>query len=438
MSNKLTVGNVKVTGNRLIVNFNCEGQIKKFFTTNRFFAKYDSPIDNVPNAILVIPFLATAAPVAWANQAEIHVETVDASFIQSLKIVKRTLQKFYPWLKFGGSVQAKNVVKLHVDSEQKGLMLFSGGADSLATYVRHRNEDLTLVHVCFDLVPKKQTEQNHETVDIREFCARNNVPLRTISSNFKFMLDDLILNSYEKGIEEATDFSWYERVMHGLALIGLSAPIAYTEKIEKLYIASTYTDEFVGGWGSHPDIDNNVKWAGIKVVHDGYDLSRQEKMNIIADFAKNIDKNVIFRVCIKPENGENCNRCEKCSRTIVGLELGGIDPNKYGFKIEPNTFSLMKNNLLKGEWLFGEDQRFMWGNIKKHADQKNNIVHQEAKAFIEWLSTMNVNSFPSATGKPKFDLRGYMYPLFKCAPCSLYRKLNKFYYFCLRVFPFIR
>jgi len=438
MLNRLAAGNVKVTGNRLTINFNCEGQIKKFFTTNRFFAEYNSPIDNMPNAILIIPFLATVAPVAWANQAEIHVETVDENFLQSLETVKKSMQTFYPRLKLGGSVQAKNVVKLHVDSEHKGLMLFSGGADSLATYIRHRGENLTLVHVYTDLAPKKQAERNGDIVHIREFCARNNLPLRTISSNFKFVPDGLMLSSYDKFIDEETDFNWWTRVMHGLALIGLSAPLAYTEKTEKLYIASSYTAEFVGGWGSHPDIDNNVKWAGIKVVHDGYDLSRQAKMNIIADYAKNIDKNFILRCCMKPENGENCNRCEKCSRTIVGLELAGLDPSKYGFKIETETFSSIRNKLEKGEWEFGDDQRFMWGDLKGHACQKNSVVHPEAKAFIEWLSTMNVNSFPSAIGRSKFDLKRYMWPLFECAPSSLRRILKKFYYFCLIVFPFMK
>jgi 7-cyano-7-deazaguanine synthase in queuosine biosynthesis len=438
MENKLTVDQIRTTGNRLNVKFVCEGQIKKFFEANSFFVEYNTSIEHVPEEILVIPFLSIVMPIAWAGDAEVNVEKVDSAFLESLGVVKKSLQSFYPKLRLKGSLNAEAVAKPHAEGQRGKMMLFSGGVDSLATYIRHRNEDLTLLHVyTADITQQKKANKDVDIAYIKDFCDRSGLPLRTVSSNFMDVIDRLMLSRYDKYIGEESNNNWWGRIMHGLALIGLCAPIAYAEKIGKLYIASSYTAEFSGGWGSHPDIDNNIKWTGMKVVHDGYELSRQDKMNLISDYAKTVATDFKLQCCFDLTN-DNCNRCEKCSRTILGLELAGFDPNKCGFRIEDNTFSSIKDKLAKGTWFFGDDQRFMWGDIKKHAYQKNRIVHPEARALIEWLSKTDINSLPSTTNKTKFDLKAYMRPLFDRSPYMLYRVIRKFYFFCLIVFPFVK
>lgn len=439
MANRLTVERISTTDNRVTVKFNCVGRIKKFFMTNKFFAEYSVPIETTPESLLVIPFLAAVMPITWASNAEVNVENIDQTFLESLETVKNSMQRFYPRLRLGGTITAKKVSKDSISPSQKRMVLFSGGSDSLATFIRHRNENLTLVHVYnADITQQKKANRNMDVAYIKNFCSRNKLPLITISSSFNAMLDYLMLSGFDKYIDEETDYSWWGRIMHGLALIGLCAPITYILKIEKLYIASSYTKDFSGGWGSHPDIDNNVKWTGMTVFHDGYELSRQDKMNIIADYAKNFDRDFTIQSCFELKNGENCNHCEKCARTIVGLELAGMDPNKYGFKVTNGTFQEIQNKLLKGAWYFGDDQRFMWGDIKSHAYQKDNVIHQEAEALIEWLLNTDVNSLPSAIGKPKFDLKTYMRPFLNRSPYLLYRILKKFYYFCRIVFPFMK
>ena len=136
--NSITVKSVRANGRRLLIDFKCRGQIIKFFEANQFYAEYSTSIQDVPEEILIIPFLAAVLPIAWANHAEIYVDVVDEIFLESMKTYKKALQKMYPKLRLGGRLIMKHTAKHHLSFQsKKNMMLFSGGVDSLATYIRH-------------------------------------------------------------------------------------------------------------------------------------------------------------------------------------------------------------------------------------------------------------------------------------------------------------
>jgi hypothetical protein len=93
MANRLTVTSVEAANNRLTISFSCKGQIQNYFTQNQFLVEYNASIEGVPEAILIIPFLASICPIAWANQADVYVEEADKTFLCSLGHVQKTLQK---------------------------------------------------------------------------------------------------------------------------------------------------------------------------------------------------------------------------------------------------------------------------------------------------------------------------------------------------------
>ena len=447
--NSLIVKSVKANGRRLVVDFKCRGQISKFFqtkpfladykTTKQFYADYSVPIQDVPEEILVIPFLATVLPIVWANHAVIYVDALDETFLESMKAYKKSLQKMYPKLSLGGGLIAKRTSKRHVGSKSKNMMLFSGGVDALTTFIRHRNEQLTLVCVHGgDIKTGDNIAWKGAITPIVEFARNNKIPLRTVRSNFKELVDSLIIRAYDDCINE--NGGWWGRVMHGLAFLGLCAPLSYAERDGKLYIASSYTSDFSGGWGSHPSLDNTVKWAGTDAVHDGYELSRQEKLFLISDYVMNIDSRVVIRSCWDSEIGGNCGHCEKCSRTILGLELAGLDPNRYGFNIKSDTFSNIKRELLNGGWEFEEDQMFMWGDIKRHAYLKDRIVHPAAKSLIGWLENADLSSFRTKSRERarKIDFDRKLNPFFMSLPDPAYRTAKKCYSVVATRFPFLK
>jgi len=415
--NRLTVTNVAATGNLLRVQFKCSGELRKFFKENVFFAEYDTSIEDVPDAILVIPFLATVCPVAWACKADVCIETVDENFLHALGEVKKTFQKFYPEVGFSGNIHADNIVTPDVGVRSKSMMLFSGGVDSLATYIRHRTENPVLVFVHgADIEFTNQEVWNIVVETSQEFADQTGSKLRTIQTNFRSILHELMLAIY---YDKKIHTYWFGGVMHGLALLGLCAPLTYIDKIGKLYLASTYTKEFPEPWGSHPDIDNNVKWTGTTAIHDGYELSRQEKLIAIADYIKASKHKFVIRCCWEAEKNANCSRCEKCSRTILGLELAGVDPNEYGYDVNANTFPAMKKKIEQSQMYYLDGEQFLWEDIQRHARSDQDIPHSEAKDLINWLVTVDLSAHKRKPADKSF-FPNYRFFCRKYLPYPLY------------------
>lgn len=422
--NKLKITSVEATENKLMVHFDCTGLVGRFFTNNLFVSEYDTSIEGVPEAILIIPFLATSCPIVWASQAEIYVETIDETFLNALKRIKKSLQNLYPKIGFSGNIHADKIVKPNVNDYSKSMMLFSGGVDSLTTYIRHRSEDPFLVSIYgadvdFD---------NHEAWDtvmksLERFSNRTESKLMTIRSNFKKINDNIKLASY---YHKYIIGGWWGGVKHGLALLGLCAPITYIEKIKKLYIAASLSPEFSMPWGSHPDIDNNVRWAGTIVEHDGYELTRQEKMEIIAEYIQKENPELYIRSCYKSTKGVNCSKCEKCSRTITGLEMVGIDPNEHGYDVNADTFTLIREKLSSGKFKIDLGVQYEWEDIQRHGDLDRDFPHSEAKDLVKWLLDVDIGDIKSKSNEVK-PLWKYIIPYLKYLPDPVFRIMKYVY-----------
>lgn len=391
--NRIIVKSVKATNNKLIVDFSCSGQIKKFFNGNQFFAEYDVSIEAVPSAILIIPFLSTICPIAWANQTDIYVETVDETFLQSLETVRLALQKFYPQINFNNKIHVNKIVALNVNTQPKAMMLFSGGVDSLATYIRNKTEKPSLVAIHGADIALSENE-GWKTVfeGLSTFSKNTGTTLRTVRSNFKELPDFLMLNIYRNKLGGG---GWWQRVMFGFALSGLCAPLTYIEKVGRLYIAADWSEEFAKPSGSASEIVDNVKWAGTATSLDGFELCRQKKIQLIAEYIKTEYKDLFIRSCWISVKGDNCSKCEKCSRTILGLELAGINPNNHGFSIEADTFANIKKKLVNGKLIFGDDEQYMWTDLQHHAPYVGVFPHPEAEDLVNCLLNSDIRAVKS-------------------------------------------
>lgn len=181
----ITVKSVIARGTRLEIGFECKGQVEKFLTGNRFFAEYNVPIDSVPEPFLLIPFLSTACPIAWDNHANIYVNNIDERYLDSLKQIQTILSNLLPKIGFSGNIYAEKTIAGMGESRPKSMVLFSGGIDSLATYIRHKEENPLLLTVQGADIPLKDSIRwEAATREIDRFAKRNDLEDRTISSNF--------------------------------------------------------------------------------------------------------------------------------------------------------------------------------------------------------------------------------------------------------------
>ncbi len=123
--------------------------------------------------------------------------------------------------------------------------------------------------------------------------------------------------------EDAKDhFRFWGDEFGGAALAAVAH--AFARRFTSVSIAATYSPQNMEPWGSHPLLDPNYGSYDLQILHDGVELSRLEKIKLVADWDVALKS---LRVCNKYKKYRpgmlNCGRCEKCVRTMLALEALG-------------------------------------------------------------------------------------------------------------------
>jgi len=388
----IRIERLKVLKNRLsFFKSSYSKNVQKYFLSNQFFVEYDKDIHNVSKSILYIPAVSTLIPVAWAVGADIYVEELDKTYLESLGKVQQVMKDWYPNLPFSTNIHVDKVVPNSFSNNRYGL-LFSGGLDSTASYIRHKSKKLDLIMVCGVDIPLDEEKLWRKAKDkYEDFANQENVEISFIKTNARQCTNERLLR--EEFGRYLTDSTWWGGFHHGIFYLGLCAPLS-VKHVGTILIAASYTREFQYPWGSHPLVDNRISWADVRVLHDAYEVSRQEKIrHVLNNCVRNSRHYPHLWVCTidRPRSfrGFNCGKCEKCSRTITGLVLENIDPNKCGFNIDNKFFDFLKQNLSR--FIRGEDQVFMWKDIQRHIPKVINHNLHDSKEFFEWFKNFDVS-----------------------------------------------
>jgi hypothetical protein len=378
------------------------GGVRRFFTGEPLRVEYDVDVADVPPEIAVIPALAHVCPVAWTRDADVHVPTVDESFRDSLARVHEVLRGMYPEFIGGGELRPAEVVdateERSADEFDDVGLLFSGGVDSVASYVRHREAEPVPVSVQGWVVGVDQDDRwEGLRRHVAAFAGEQGPDVRCVRSNMLSFLDTPMLQAH---YQRYVDGAWYSSVGHGLGLLGLCAPLSHELGLGTVHIAASHTAAFEEPWGSHPAIDDEVGWAHTRGNHDGYGLSRQEKVELIAEYARREGRTFPLRTCIHSETGGNCNECEKCYRTMCGLVLAGLDPNEFGYEMGPETFEAVRAGFEAGEFRMEKHTAFHWRDIQHHVELDREFPVAGAREFFAWLRTVDVGAAAGTSATP--------------------------------------
>lgn len=363
-----------VTDNKLSIKIDCSKNIKKYFLTDYFYVEYDQDVTNVDKSILYIPIVSNIITMAWAVGADIYVEELDKTYLDSLSKIKPAFKEWYPQFSFSTNLYVENIVSNQFDGGGYGL-LFAGGVDALTSFIRHKDKHPDLFTVWGAAIPINE---------ISLFSNQQRVNVHFIKTNMHQLLNQSLL---------ARDYKvrgWWLSVNHALMLLGLCAPLT-TKGIGTVLIAASHTPDFKEPWGSHPSIDNNIAWADVKVIHDGYELRRQEKIKYIAKYPEYLTH---LRVCFSSHSNYNCCRCEKCLRTIAALILEGMDPRNCNFDIsDKKIFRYIKACLVKGRFEDGKNEIFMWTDIQEHIPEQFNNDMPGSKEFFTWFKEFDLSKY---------------------------------------------
>jgi hypothetical protein len=358
-------------GKKIMYQYTVTSGIAALFDQNTpFYAIYGADVSSVPISLSVIPLIGNIAPIAWFAGFKIEVDELDEDFYNSLTLIKAIFKKNYPDREIEGSISAKKLVK-NGNQGDKTAMLFSGGVDAFATYIRivDKNPDLVTIHGA-DI----EIEDKRQWNDFLSFNASE----KTIAKNPKEYIQANLRDFYTYKVDLLVDgLGWWGKVQHGLGLICLLAPISYLKGYSSIYIASSYTDHISINWGSTPEIDQKISWSALKVIHDGYALKRQDKIDLITSFAADADEDLKLRVCYSELNEKlNCSHCEKCYRTILGIILSGKNPNNYGFKVDEHIYDQVFHKLEHAHLTEG-GQYFWWELMEKAKSTEDYFIFKD-------------------------------------------------------------
>lgn len=333
--NKITFSD---QGRTIAYDYEVAATVAQYFKKKEpYFVTYDRDISAVPKSIAVIPLLANVMPIAWFVGFDVFVDELDATFYESLGNLRAEFAKHFPEIKTEGKLQAGQLIQNNFTGNEKAL-LFSGGLDSFESLTRNLDSDPFLVSVLGADIEIADTKRWN---DFKRFNTEekivNDARLCYVTSNLRTF--------YTYQVDLLVNVGWWGKIQHGMALIGLIAPLSYRNGIRTILIASSNTGEVSFGWGSTSETDEMVKWSNTNVIHDGFEFRRTEKIENIVAFAKRTGHHVKLRVCYSElRTGYNCSICTKCQRTMLGIILCGENPNDYGFNVPDHFYELILGN----------------------------------------------------------------------------------------------
>lgn len=321
----------------------CGPWAESFDLSQSFEVQYDVDVSGVPAGVAVIPLLANVLPMAWVYDAVIEAPICDADFLACLPEVKRGYEDMYPMMRFGGELRV-GAVEENRQSAGGAVCFFSGGVDAFNTLIQHINEHPTLLTMRGADVKLGDIEGWARVRAHGKTVAQNfGVEFHEVASTFRTFLREDVLT---RRVIESGD-GWWHGFQHGIGILGHAAPLAWALGRSTVYIASSNTAETRTGvtCASDPTIDNHVRYCGIRVHHDGFEFSRQDKVRNIVQYSQSSQIPISLRVCWESDGGSNCCACEKCARTILEIMAEGGDARRFGFDFDGRKFDRLMHRL---------------------------------------------------------------------------------------------
>lgn len=187
---------------------------------------------------------------------------------------------------------------------ERALSTFTGGVDSFFTL--HQNSEaissLLFVHG-FDIPLAHKEFRKVTSEHLQASAAAAGKDLIEGATNLR-----RFLNPHLK----------WSSMSHGAAITSFVLLLSGTHGT--LYLPASYSYNDLFPWGSHPLVDPLWSTEYLTVHHDGAGATRVAKTRAIAHDRVAQEH---LRVCFQKTGDYNCDRCKKCVRTKIALELEG-------------------------------------------------------------------------------------------------------------------
>lgn len=378
----IIITKIKKSTNRIDIDIKPSKGIEKFFLPEKhFFAEYSCDISCVPESVLIVPLLINLILFSWLADCIVWVPSVDKAFYAMLPTLKTAFREMYHEYPFKGTLIAARQEENTYEPKRNALQLFTGGVDATTTFLRIRNEKPVLFNTngWFEKDIVEDEVYNADRVSIEGFAKEQSVESCFVRSNFAtFIRASEVNRIYGKKVNN----SWWFGFQHSMAFLGCAVVAGYCFKVQKIYIASSYTFGQEVICASDPRTDNCFKCASMEVIHDGYELSRQEKIRLIVDTQKKERRKIPLRVC--SFNAQNCCTCEKCFRTILAIAAENGDLKEFGFDLQKSLLEEVKSFLANTILELDSNHIVFWRDII--ARMQENYDYIDEKKVCDYLT----------------------------------------------------
>ena len=407
-----------LTDNTLVSTVTVPRRLEKYFHSLKMVASYDVPL-RANRSILSIPFVSNILPLAWLTGTDVHVETLDRTYVEAMTAIKHEFNLMYPRGEFKTKITSDDLVENQTDSQETAC-LFSGGVDSTYSLISNISLKPRLIMYSgvqhYQLNPSYTKHQQLVKTTYSAFAKRQGLPINFIETNIISTLNDSrISHDFHKILRET---GLWLALQFPLVLLGLPAPLSFG-RFNRLLIAASVDpkhDYDKYPHSSQPRIDEKFAWANVKVTHDGY-IHRFKKTHLIKEFLN--ENRIDLNVCNRPPlNKLNCSACEKCYRTIAPLVLEGVDPNVCGFSVDKSTFKSMKRMLerKKTDALVVDS---FWKELQALVKPDMESDRFDSKDLFLWLKNLDMDSVRKR--------RNYYQDIFNVLPYPLSLSFDKFF-----------
>lgn len=386
---KNIIASIEIKPNKLFITPE-KSFCTRFLRDTQFYVEYERPINltRLPFAIVTMPFVMCMMPIIWASNDTWSIDVMDQDLYESLESIRQIFKLMYPSLSWSGNLVPKKLRKHTADqqlSTKYVTILFSGGLDAVCSSFMHRDKKQLLITIQgYDIPFGKTTMWHSVQQQCVQFCQSYGHDLTFIRFNFRSLVDVHKLAKLSPEIPV-----WIEYTSEALSHIGVTAPILYQCGYKKIYMASSVTIEYPFPYGTHPAIDNFIRFAGIQAQHDGDHLSRLEKLHKVKTIAeiKGIAKPAL-RVCWgKDREGGNCCRCEKCLRTMYEILALGEDLATWGFDCSLKQLKKATERFLKKRPYIGSNWLEAQDFIK---NSPKSLYPRKAKPLLDWFIALDL------------------------------------------------
>lgn len=378
---------VSVDKNYVEYKFEARGKLKDYFTTDTMYIEYNTDVSEVPVSILNIPFVATVLPLMWLTDTVLWVEEIDRTFYDATYRIKEAYQNLYNYYPLKGNFISARYANNTYDVKRESLILFSGGMDAHTTYIRHIDTDPILCNIqgWYKTLQDEDKAADADYRDISKFAEIEGRQFEYVKSNFAVIVN---ANHFDKNITKKLGDTWWHGFNHSMSFISIAIPLAYKFGVHNVYIASSVPMGEYVHCASYVSTDGEFKFAEHGgCIHDGSELTRQDKAHIIVEHVKKIDRDYPIRVC--SFNDKNCCACDKCMRSVLGLTAEGGDVRKFGFDIKESLKDFYEKEMEENMVLHrveGEGS-LHWPAIRKRMKANYDLFNNEQKEFVDWFMT---------------------------------------------------